>query len=67
MIFTPILLAVIFDLSTAKKTECPLIISRADPVGIYKFVKKLDLRHALVKFPNAFIMLIIDSIAFLAS
>jgi len=52
MIFTPFLLAVIFDLSTAKKTECPPIISRAEPKGIYRFVKKIKFTPCIGEIPK---------------
>jgi len=39
MIFAPLLLAVIFDLSTAHK--CPKIITKAQPKGVYRFVTEV--------------------------
>ena len=39
MIFAPLLLAVIFDLSTAN--NCPHVISRSQPIGVYRFVKEV--------------------------
>merc|ERR1712198_369348 len=39
MIFAPLLLAVIFDLSTAH--QCPKIITKAQPIGVYRFVKEV--------------------------
>jgi len=46
MIFAPLLLAVIFDLSTAHKQQahaqkCPPIITKAQPIGVYRFVKEV--------------------------